>query len=134
VVDETADVLILNVADVEPAFTTIVPDGEARFGLALKFTVIPPVGAFPVNVTVPETVVPPFAVVGETVKALTSGGRTWSCLLRLEDPWLAVIVTNTVAATGFVATENVTPVEPAAIVTEVGTLAAAVLLLESETT
>jgi hypothetical protein len=100
-------------------------------------TTEPPAGAGPVNFTVPVDAVPPTTVLGLTVRPLPWPVRVGGVTVRLAvlpTPYVPVIVTVVLPATGVVVTVKVAVVAPAPTVTLAGTCAAVVLLLERETT
>jgi hypothetical protein len=78
VLDVTAVVVIVNVADVLPAATVTVAGGEATVALPLvSMTIAPPAGAAPFNVTVLRVVEwPPTTVAGESRRELSAGAFT----------------------------------------------------------
>jgi hypothetical protein len=99
-------------------------------------TTDPPVGAGPVNLTVPVDEAPPTTEAGLTVTPLplpVSVGAVTVKLAVLLTPYVPVIVTVALAATGVVVTVKLAVVAPAATVTLAGTCAALVLLLDSVT-
>src|SRR6267378_4150887 len=136
----TALVLTVNVALVAPA-TTVTLEGTVAAAVLLleSATCTPPAGAAPLNVTVPvENCAPPTTLVGfsvseERVGAGGGAGATVIEAVRVTPPKATEMVTAVDAVTALVLTVNVALVAPAATVTLEGTLAAAVLLLESAT-
>jgi hypothetical protein len=133
----TVRVVIVKVAVVAPADTVtlagtvpMVVDDEARV------TTAPPVGAALVSVTVPVTATPPVAAetLVVTLDKTAAGGVTAKVAVPLDPLVVAVIVALVLAFTVPAVTVNVAVRVPAATVTETGTLAAAALLDESETT
>jgi len=100
-------------------------------------TTAPPVA---LSVTVPVDVPTPSTMIGvrdsdANVTTGGGGGVTVSCAVLTGPPPIAVIVTVVVdVVTELVATVNVAVVPPAGTVTLTGTVAAAVLLLDSVTT
>ena len=65
--DETAFVVIVNVAVFDPAATVTVAGKVATDVLLdVRFTTVPPVPALPLSVTVPVELFPPTTEVGET--------------------------------------------------------------------
>ena len=135
----TALVLMVKVALVAPAATVTLAGTAATGGLPLEsVTTAPPVGAALVSLTVPVDVVPPTTLVGLTVSVDSDAGGggtdTVNTALRVAPPNVPLIVADVEAVTDTVLTVNVALVAPAATVTLAGTVAAAVLLLESATT
>ena len=138
-VDVVTDAVeIANVALVAPAATVTLTGAVAAVLLLDSATPNPPAGAVAVNVTVPCAETPPVTLVGLTDTAESDagagGGVTVSVAVFVAPPALPVIVTGVDAPTALVATLNVALVAPAATVTLAGTVAAAVLLPESDTT
>jgi hypothetical protein len=77
----------------------------------------------------------PLRPVAVTVRVTVwPGGLTVSVVVRVTPAWTAVIARGVVVATARVDTANVRLVDPAATMTLAGTLATAVLLLDSVTT
>ena len=72
--DATGVVVIVNVAEVEPAETTTVVGGVALVDRDVRVTDAPPAGAGPFSVTVPVDVSPPRTDVGDTEIAETVAG------------------------------------------------------------
>ena len=131
----TALVAIANVALVAPAATVTLAGTVAAVLLLESVTASPPAGAALVSVTVPCEAVPPVTLVGFTDTAESeAGGDTVNTALRVAPPNVPLTVADVEALTGVVLTVNVAVVAPAATVTLAGTVAAAVLLLESDTT
>jgi hypothetical protein len=140
---ETAWVVIVNVATVDPAGTVTLAGTLAMAELLLESaTTAPPDGAAPLNVTVPWEELPPVTLVGLTPsdERATGGGGggvpacvTVSVAVRVT-PSDAEMVTEVDALTEEVATVKVALAAPAGTVTLAGTLATAELLLESATT
>jgi hypothetical protein len=135
----TLAVVAVNVALVAPAATVTLAGTVATVVWLLeRATVAPPVGAALERVTVPLEFVPPVTLDGLTLTPckLAGGGTgvTVSVVDLLTPLYVAVIVTAVLVVTADVVAANVALVDPAAIITLVGTLATAVLLLESATT
>lgn len=131
----TPSVVTAAVAVFTPARTVTVAGRVAAWVLELvKATAVPPAGAFPASVTVRVAPVPPFTLVGETLAALITGAFTVSVAVLVTVPRTAVMTALALAGWGVVVTENVFVFVPEATVTEVGTVAAPVLPLESVTT
>ena len=138
----TAVVAIVNVALVAPAGTVTLAGNVATLVLLLVIdTVAPPLGAALFNVAVPVEPLPPTTLVGLTAIAemVTVGGGGGDAGVTVSDadavapPKLPVIVTGVEAPTAFVAIVKLALVAPAGTVTLAGTVAAPVLLLESDT-
>src|SRR3954470_18909171 len=132
----TADVVIVNVADVWPAGTVTI-GGACAIELLVAIVIdAPPEGAAPVSVTVAVTLLPPVALVTPGVTdascgpALGSGKMSRNTSLVLE-PELPVMVAEVKLPTALVPTVKVVALLPAAIFTLAGTCAAG-LSLESE--
>src|SRR6267154_5508234 len=136
----TALVATVNVAVVAPAATVTLAGVLATVVLLLEsVTVAPPDGAAAVKVTVPVDEFPPVTLVGfklseERVGRGGGTGVTVSEADLVTPLYVPEMVTVVDAATALVLTVNVALVAPATTVTLDGTLAAAVLLLESVTT
>jgi ABC-type Fe3+-hydroxamate transport system substrate-binding protein len=71
---DTADVLMVNVAELAPARTVTLDWSAALVLFDERLMPIPPVAAGPDNVTVPVDLVPPTTEAGETVTLNTLGG------------------------------------------------------------
>jgi hypothetical protein len=136
----TARVVTLNVALVAPAGMVTLAGTVATAGLLLESeTRAPPVRADPLSVTLPIEEDPPLTLVGLSVTEVRVGpgggcGVTVSEAVLVTPAYNAEMVTGVEAATAKVVTVNVALVVPAGTVTLAGTVAAAVLLLERETT
>src|SRR5882724_7694563 len=137
----TALVLTMKLAVFAPAATVTLAGTRAANVLLLESdTTAPPDGAALLNVTVPvDDCVPPVTLVGLSASAdnVTGGGGagfTVSAAVLVVPPYAALIVTAVETVTALVLTVKLAVVAPAARVTLVGTRAAVVLLLESETT
>ena len=128
---------IANVAVVAPCATVTFTGTVADVLLLESDTTNPPDGAAAVSVTVPCDPFPPTTDVGftETAESAAGGGTgvTVNVAVRVTVPAFAVIVTGVDAVTELVPIANVAVVEPCATVTLAGTVATAVLLLESDT-
>jgi hypothetical protein len=135
-VDEaTVSVVTVNVAVDAPAATVTLAGTVAAAVLELdRVTTAPPVAALPVSVTVPVDGLPPVTLVGERVTVVSAAGVTVSTAVLVTPERTAEIVTEVDDATPSVVTVKVAVVAPAATVTFPGTVAAAVLELESVTT
>lgn len=92
-----------------------------------------PVFTVPVKTAVPVDDVPPVTLVGLALTLLTTGANTFKVVVLLVAPCVAVIVTAASEATASVVTVNVLEFVPAVTVTEAGTVAADVLLLDKLT-
>jgi len=121
----TAVVETLNVALVEPAGTVTEAGTVAAALFDASVTVVPPVGAALFNVTVAVEGLPPTTLVGLRVTLETSNGLIVKVAVLLAPPRVAVTVAVAAEPTRLVVTVNVPVVEPAATVTEAGTVAAA---------
>jgi hypothetical protein len=73
---DTADVVIVNCAVVEPDATVTFAGGEALVLLEDSLTTVPPDGAASLSVTVPVADAPPATVLGEITNELTPTGAT----------------------------------------------------------
>jgi hypothetical protein len=74
VFEATADVVILNVAEVAPAETVTVEGTWALVALDDRDTIVPAAGASPVRVTVPVAIAPPTTLLGATLIPDSPGG------------------------------------------------------------
>jgi hypothetical protein len=102
-----------------------------------RVTTAPPAGAGPVNLTVPVGEVPAITDVGLTLTPLPAAPSVGAFTVKLVlavAPYVPAMVTVVLLATGIVVTVNVAVVAPAGTVTLTGTVAAAVLPLDSVTT
>jgi hypothetical protein len=130
----TGVVVIVNVVLVLPgAMVTLVGTCATDVLLLCSATTAPPAGAAPVKVIVPVELAPPTTAVGLLVIEERLAALTVKDAVRLT-PSVAVIVAEVLVATPDVVTVNVVELLPAGTVTEVGTVAAAVLLLCRVTT
>lgn len=134
----TALVPIANVAVVAPCATVTFAGAVATDGLLLESdTTTPPEGAADVSVTVPCDPFPPTTDAGltDTADSAAGGGTgvTVNVAVRVTVPAFAVIVTGVDVVTPLVPIANAAVVEPCVTVTLAGTVATAVLLLESDT-
>jgi hypothetical protein len=121
--EETADVVIVNVPDIDPAATVTVAGKDALVVLDDRFTTAPPVGATALNVTVPVENDPPITDVGETVSPLTEmGGETVSVVVTVVVPDFASRVATVEVVTEEVVIANVADVAPWGTVTLAGIL------------
>lgn len=129
----TAMVVTVNVAVLAPAATVTEAGTLALVMLDLSATTSPPVGATPFRVTVPVEGVPPTTEIGDRETLLRVGAVMARLAVAEVDPRVAVIVADVAAETAAVVTVNVAVVAPAATVTEVGTVALALLDLSDTT-
>jgi hypothetical protein len=125
--DATAVVFTLNVAVVAPAATVTDAGTVALAFPEPKVTVAPPVPAGPERVTVPVDGLPPMTDVGLRVTLRRLAGLMVRVAVRLAEANVAVIVALADVATAVVVIVKVAVVAPAATVTEVGSVAFAVL-------
>jgi len=119
----TAEVVTMNVADVAPDPTVTVAGVTALGLLDDNPTTVPPGCAGPFNVTVPVDDVPPTTDAGENARPVNEAGVTVKVIVLVALPNAAVIVAETEAAVGIVATVKDTEVDPARTVALVGGLA-----------
>jgi hypothetical protein len=127
VVEETAVVVTVNVADVLPGVTVTLPGTVAAPLPELRDTTSPDEPAGPVRVTVPVELDPPTTDVGERETLATPGRLMVRVAVLEEAPRVAVIVEVAVAETALVEAVKVAVVFPEVTVTDAGTVAAAVL-------
>jgi glycine cleavage system aminomethyltransferase T len=122
---------------------TVIDAGTVATAVLLleKATTAPPAGAFAVRVTVADDADPPCTVAGLTLTvssvAVGAGGAgavTVRVAVRVMPLRVAEITDVVVELTALVATAVVADVAPAGTVRLAGTVAAAVLLLDSDTT
>ena len=119
--EATPLVVITNVAVVEPApMVTLRGTCAADVLLLDNVTVAPPAGAAPFRVRVPVELFPPTTELGLLVRDDSVAELTVSVVVRVT-PYIAVIVTEVLAATGVVVTVKVAVLEPPEIVTVGGT-------------
>ena len=130
---ETAEVVTVNVAVVDPAGIVTLDGTVADVTLLDKATEVPPVPAAPLRVTFPVDGFPPATVAGFNDIETTVAGLIVSVADWVPDPNVAVIVALVRLETALDVAVNVADVAPPAIVTDAGTAAAA-LLLASEIT
>ena len=117
---ETADVVIVKVADVFPA-VTVTEAGRVALGLLDdRLTTSPPVGEGAPSVTVPVDEDPPVTEAGVIVTAFGAGGVISNVAWKEALPWLAVIVADTPVLVADVVMVKVAVVFPAATVTAGG--------------
>ena len=132
-VAETEIVVMVNVAEVDPAGTVTDAGSVAFVLLEVRLTVMPPDGATPFKVTVPVDVSPPTTVLGFNDTLVTAGGLIVSVVVLVVLPVTPEMVAATELDTAVVEMVNVADVAPAATDTVAGTVAF-VELDESETT
>src|SRR5512146_1366992 len=97
----TTDVMMVNVALVEPAPTVTFAGTVATEGLLLaNATTTPPLGAAPVSVTVPVEVFPPARLAGLSAKVESAGGLIVNVADLLPVPKVAVRTTRVWTVTG----------------------------------
>jgi hypothetical protein len=126
-------VVTVNVAVALPA--GMVKAGADAYVLLLDSdTASPPVGALPVRVTVPVEVMPAWTTLGDSVRPDRAGGLTVTVAVSLTPDEVAVIVGVAAVETGSVVTVKLAVALLAATVTDAGTVAALVLLLDRLTT
>jgi len=118
---DTALVLTVNAADLAPAATRTLAGAEPG-AVALRVTVIPPVGAGPLMFTVPVDEVPPVTLVGLT-ETLSGAGASTVTVQGTDLPLaVAVTVAGVFVDTGIPVTTNVAVVAPAEMVMLPGTV------------
>lgn len=122
-VAETAVVVIVKIAAVEPAGTETDAGTMALPLFELRVTETPPAGAAPLSVTVPAAEAPPVTTIGEVVKLDSEGGLTVKVDETDALAAVAVMIGIVADTTGLVVIAKVTVVEPAATVTVDGTAA-----------
>jgi hypothetical protein len=128
--------VVVNVKDaaVAPAGTVTVADSFIALLSSDKLIARPPTGAGLDSVTVPTPGKPPIIIKeGISVSEVREGGFTVSVAGFVLLPMDAVMDGVAIAPTAFVVTGKVTEVSPAGTVTLIGTVAAAVLLLDNVT-
>ena len=130
----TALVATVKPALAAPAGTVTLAGTEAAPLLLESATCAPPAGAGPFSVTVPLAVVPPATLEGLMLRDEINAGTTASGAVLVAPPYEPEMVTAAGVETALVLTLKLALVAPAATVTLAGTVAAAVLLLESATT
>jgi hypothetical protein len=129
----TGELVAVNVALVCPAETVAVAGTLAAALLSCKLITAPPDGAGPLRITVPVELFPPVTVVGLSVTEETSKGLTVNAAVMVALN-VADMVTTAGEETTLELTVKVAVVALAATVTLLGTVAAAVLLLDKVTT
>ena len=130
---ETAEVVTVNVAVVDPAATVTVPGTVALVLNEASEIEVPPVGATPLRVTVPVDELPPRTELGAKLKLTIVAGFTVSVADFVPAPRVAVIDADAELTTAVVEIVNVALVAPAGTVTDPGTEALA-LPDDNETT
>ena len=131
-VAETAVVVTVKVPVVAPAATVTDAGTVALVLLEDKATDVPPLGAGPLKVTVPVEGLPPMTDVGLSLRLNSPGGLMVRVAVWFTPLKLPVIVALVVAETAVVVTVKVPLVEPAATVTDAGTVA--LVLLDDKAT
>lgn len=121
--------VVINVSpDVAPAaIVMVVGTGSAAVSVDVNATEMPPVGATDARFAVRRTCLPPMTFAALATSVESAGGLTVSVAVLLDAPSVAVMTGETTLATAVVETVNVAEVAPCATVTEVGTVAAALL-------
>ena len=128
----TGVVRMVNVAVLLPDATVTLAGTVAMAGFALeRVTKTPPAGAAAVSVTVPVEVLPPIREVG--LNARVERAVIVSTADEFTPPYVADIVTEVSPVAATVETVKVAVLTPAPTTTLAGTVAAFVLLLDSET-
>jgi len=129
----TPTVVIVNVAELDPA-GTVTDVGVVALALSdARATVMPPVPAAPLKVTVPIVETPPRTEESERLIPVSVAALIVNGAELVLDPCVAVIFAVTVLETPSVATVKVFDFDPAGTVTVAGTVAFA-LSDEIETT
>lgn len=136
--EKTRCVVTVKLALVCPADTVTVDGTVATDVLLLeRLTLAPPEGAAPVNVTVPVELLPPLTLVGLSVSDASVTDEDAGLMVSVACcellPSVAVIVAVVVAVTDVVVTVKLVLVDPAAMVTLLGTVALELLLLKLTT-
>jgi hypothetical protein len=124
---ETAAVVMVNVAVVEPAATKTEDGTVALTLLEDRVTAAPPVPAGPVNVTVPVDVLPPMTEFGDTAMLDRLAAKMAKDAVLVTPPSVPVIVAVILLGTGDVVIVNVAVVAPAATIIDDGMVAFIVL-------
>lgn len=128
----TLVVVMVKVAETEPAGTKTVEPTWANPLLDERPIATPPVGALPESVTVPVELVPPSTVLGDNVKLRSTAGLIVRLAVFVIPAADAVIVAVTELATEVVVTVKLADVAPAGMVMVAGTVA--LLLLDERFT
>jgi len=124
---DTARVVTVNVAEVEPLGTVTVA-GTFAFGLLEeRLTVKPAALAGPVSVTVPVAGLPPITELGESAMPASPAGATMRLAVNDVPPCVAVKVTVLPVVTGVVEMVTVAEDAPAGMVTVAGSDATGLL-------
>lgn len=129
---DTGVVVALKVADVRPTLTVTVAGTVTMALLSVRDTTVPLLGAGPLRVTVPTEVFPPATVAGAIASEETWGGLTVRDAPN-EALYVAEIFTPVAMATARVVTLKVAVLVPPGIVTEAGTVATLLLLVDKAT-
>jgi hypothetical protein len=130
-VAETPAVVMLNVAEVAPEGTVTDVGTVALVLLEESVTTAPPVPAWPLRVTVPVEEFPPITDVGDTDTVERAAGVMVNVATWLAPLSVAVICAAVDEETPVVVTVNVVVLDPAGIVTELGTVALALFDLSA---
>lgn len=120
--EPTANVLTINVADTFPDGIMMLAGTVAAPMLDDSFTTMPVLGAGPLMLTVPVEFVPPTTLVGLSVRLVNSGGFTVSVVVTLTPLKEAVRVTVFTVATAVVLATKLPVWFPADINTVAGTM------------
>jgi hypothetical protein len=123
VLDETVNVVTVNVAELEPADTVTLAGVAALKLVELRLTNAPPVGAGPVRDTVPVDEDPPVTELGERDTEASAGGLIVSIVFAEPPKSEPVIVADAAAETAEVDTVKVAEPAPPGIVMLTGTVA-----------
>lgn len=129
---ETVEVVIVKLAEVDPAGTVTVAGVWTLDVLHAKLTDAPPAGAGPFRATVPEAESPPTTDAGEMTTDVNASAEMERVAVTDAEPIPAVIVAEAEFATAVVEITNEAVVEPPATVTLAGT--DALLLLDDRLT
>jgi len=124
----TGTLVAVKVATVKPPETVTVAGTATAGSLLARVTIAPAGGAGPLNVTVPVEDSPPETLVGFKEIDEITNGETFSEAVFIACPYVACMVTAVGPATETVSTVKLAVVPPVAMVTECGTVAAALSL------
>jgi len=117
--------VIVKVADVEPAGIVTLAGTTALGEFDEIVKAAPPGPAWPLSKTVPVADIPPRTEEGEMVNPLIEAGVIVRLAVFVVPARVAEMFANVAAVTPDVVTVNVAVLEPAATVTDAGTVAAA---------